>query len=489
MSEPDQVAAPPEVRSRWRLWRVLLGVVLAAVVVLAGLAVYQHVGASRDLDAALAEADRLDPNWREGELEAGRTVIPDRDNAALLALAVKPLLPAGWPIWDQLKSAVVPTTVADSRRAFRDSLVALPAPVQLSAAQTEALRKELGRAAAALAEARKLKDLPRGRYFPAAANPWGPQPHWDLVHDLGQLLVWDGWLHAQDGDLAAALASVHAALNAGRSLGDEPGAFPHITRLECRTNVLHLLERVLAQGEAPPAALETLQRALAVEAEDPVLLAGLRGYRAVLDRSLEWVQNRTIPRSVMEKRLGLRSSGGTISDVAAVVAPGTVKRQRADVLAYLTRCVEIAKLPAEQQQARFAALNREFVNGSGLVPVMVATCEDRAGSDLSSRAQLRCAAAALAVERYRQEHQRWPETLAALVPRFLSAVPADPFDGQPLHLSRVNDGVVVYCARHDGMTSAGSEVPDMLVGFRLWDVAKRRQPPRAGTPDLPPADQ
>jgi hypothetical protein len=82
--------------------------------------------------------------------------------------------------------------------------------------------------------------------------------------------------------------------------------------------------------------------------------------------------------------------------------------------------------------------------------------------------------------------------LAALVEaKFLREVPLDPYGGAPLHLRRLNDGLVIYSI------SVGNDDPRKeleewgedaeLVGyrlrdFRLWDVSHRRQPappPRA----------
>src|SRR5260370_25662030 len=48
----------------------------------------------RELQAAIAEADRLDPGWRLADLEAARAEIPDEEKAALQVLAAKKLVPA-----------------------------------------------------------------------------------------------------------------------------------------------------------------------------------------------------------------------------------------------------------------------------------------------------------------------------------------------------------------------------------------------------------
>ena len=55
-----------------------------------------------------------------------------------------------------------------------------------------------------------------------------------------------------------------------------------------------------------------------------------------------------------------------------------------------------------------------------------------------------CAATACALERYRLARGRYPDTLAALVPQYLAAVPGDVMDGQPLRYRLEGDGFVLY---------------------------------------------
>src|SRR5262249_33615509 len=91
-----------------------------------------------------------------------------------------------------------------------------------------------------------------------------------------------------------------------------------------------------------------------------------------------------------------------------------------------------------------------------------------------SQADLRCAIVALAVERYRREHGRWPDKLDQLVPKLLSKVPVDPYDQKPLRYRRLHDGVVIYSVGADGKDDGGKvdrqkyTSPGTDLGFRLW---------------------
>src|SRR5690606_6897021 len=63
-------------------------------------------------------------------------------------------------------------------------------------------------------------------------------------------------------------------------------------------------------------------------------------------------------------------------------------------------------------------------------------------------------AAALAL--YRLEHGEYPDTLSALVPDMLPAVPEDLFTTQPLLYRRTDDGYLLYSAGLNGIDDGGS---------------------------------
>src|SRR5262249_34163113 len=91
----------PKSRARGRWWKVALRAFVALVLVCLGLvfavrAYYLHKAEAR-LKAAMAEADRLDPGWRGGELLAGQEDVPEDQNSALHVMAAAALLPANWP--------------------------------------------------------------------------------------------------------------------------------------------------------------------------------------------------------------------------------------------------------------------------------------------------------------------------------------------------------------------------------------------------------
>jgi hypothetical protein len=455
--EPQPLAPP---RRRWRLWAVV-GLVLVLAALVGG-----YVGLDsfreRDLRAAEAEADRLDPGWDFDSLEAARADVPDAENGAALVLAAK--LPAAWPA----------PAVGGLEERFAD----LP-PQQRPDDDTEKLlRAELAQVAGALDGARDLADRPRGRFAVAWSDDLisTMMSHVQQVRVVGFALTFDAYLRALDGDGDGALRSCRASLNSGRALGDEPAPISQFIRASGSRRAARAVERVLALGEASPKALEEMQRALAEEAEEPLQLTTARAQRVFFYHSLAAMRSGKVSRA----NFGLRTSMlGTRGD--DLIDGARARACQAAYLRYNNELVELAKLPVEQQQDRIKALTPPPQR----LPLLLDAL-GRDGEDPSAvwafhrvRAELRCAAAALAAELYRLAKGHWPERLDDLVPDYLPAVPTDPFDGRPLRLRRTEDGLIVYSVGPDGEDNGGNldrkneRAPGTDLGFRLWDAGRR----------------
>jgi hypothetical protein len=82
---------------------------------------------------------------------------------------------------------------------------------------------------------------------------------------------------------------------------------------------------------------------------------------------------------------------------------------------------------------------------------------------------------AVALERYRLAHGRFPEKLGELTPTYLAAIPRDLFDGNPLRYRLVDGKPVVYSIGIDGDDDGGRPPaganPDMLAWRRQAGVA------------------
>jgi hypothetical protein len=64
---------------------------------------------------------------------------------------------------------------------------------------------------------------------------------------------------------------------------------------------------------------------------------------------------------------------------------------------------------------------------------------------------------AIVVLRYRLKYQNLPENLALLVPEFMSVVPGDPLDGEPIRYIKQANGFIVYSVGEDGQDNGGRD--------------------------------
>jgi hypothetical protein len=296
-------------------------------------------------------------------------------------------------------------------------------------------------------------------------------------------LLTDARLRAEEGDLTTALADCRAIFQASRTIGDEPTGISQLVRIAIRAVGASLLERLLAQGEPPADGLAELQRWLEAEEPEPLLLIVARGERAMYEKIVEYTFG------------GMPSYERLYLSLNPAVSP---MKTRAVGLRYFNECVEAAKLPEDQRPARLPTL----MDDPKAVPVMVgllAPAVDKiARACARSHAQMRCAIATIAAERFRRDKGRWPAAPDELVQAgLLKAWPNDPFDFRPVRLKRLADGLVIYTVGPDGADDGGildrqkPLEPGTDWGLRLWDVPARRQPPPRPpeAADGPPADQ
>jgi hypothetical protein len=427
------------------------------------------------LQSITDELDANDPNWRLEEIEETRAAVTDAENSARVVPAVRRLLPSGgWP----------------SVR-LSDALENVEPQEQLRADQLTLLSSELDSVAPALAEARKLAGLPRGRY----PITYAPNPINTLLNEqqnartVAALLAHDARRLAQQGDPKAALASCRAALNTGRSLGDEPLGISQLIRTGCVALACWEIERVLAQGEPADADLAAVQQLLDEEERFPTVLVTLRGERAMQHELYQRVEKGEASLDTS----GTPPPSGLMGGLERWSERRLLRYEQPFILRSLTGRVEVARRPPHEQRAAMKTQateeKREVPSDAILTRLLVPSIDKLCQAAWRKQTQLRCLAVLVAVERFRQANGRWPVKLDDLKPRFLKTVPLDPFDGKPLRYRRLDDGVIVYSVGPDEKDNGGvldRKDPTRAgadLGYRLWDVERRRQPPRP----IPPA--
>jgi hypothetical protein len=444
---------------------------IVALAALGAIGAGLYVGAKRYLEysrasetarliaVAEAQADKLDHGWRFEDIEKAREQIPDDRNSALVVQATIRMIPKGWFLAGRILGP-------DGQEVYLDDRLWVGSPADRPVAS---LRKELkdllGKAGPALTEALKLADMPKGRY----AVEWKLNqldillPHNNL-HVVTRLLSLEAARRAYDGDMPGALVACRAVLNAGRSVGDEPQVITQLKRRGAGVVAVLSAERALGQGRAAENDLAVLQRSFEEEAAEPLLLIGMRGERALWHRFML---------AILEGRTSLNGLEQTPAERRDEL--NEIRPSAPQLLELANLAVEAAKAKPDDWKAGFAKVDRRS-EGMKPLPVLTAASWARLVESQQRRvALLRCAAVALAVERYHVARGAWPESLDKMVEAgLLKAVPRDPFDGRPLRIVKRGGGVVVYSVGVDEADDGGKldrqkmTGPGVDVGFELF---------------------
>lgn len=476
---PDLIPSRPVVKRPSCLWAWLraigFGIQLSLAFAFVNFGVRAYIVRTR-LQAVLADMDRTDPGWRLADIEAARAVVPDAENSALRVIAANKLLPQPPKSW-----------IEDD---FDTELQHLPPERRMSPAQFAHLRQRLDEVKPALDKLKELTELPQGR-FPIvyAKNPLGTLlKEQQNLRCVIQLLDRNSMSYAEAGNAHQAIELCLATFNAGRSIGDEPIAISQLIRFAGVTIACRTVVRILAQMEPGLEDLRQLQTLIETEDETSYRRIIWRGERAFENATLEYFE--TTPMVFSELSGGKPDWEETVfpfafQDPVRGIHPQlfdySARMQAAARLPYRFRIAAMEQVLKEMGQTKLNMVTAFFLN---YPKIETAICR--------LNAVLRCHAVGLAAERYRRLHGDWPQSLAQLTPDLLAVVPTDPFTDDTLLYRHLPDGAVIYSVGLDGQDNGGNvdsgktNDPGTDIGIRLWDVAKRRQPPKPDEPAKQP---
>lgn len=105
------------------------------------------------------------------------------------------------------------------------------------------------------------------------------------------------------------------------------------------------------------------------------------------------------------------------------------------------------------------------------------------GRLLQAEAERSLLVTAIALKRYQLRHGQWPRALKELTPEFLTTIPIDPADGEPLRYQPQADGrFLLYSIGRDGRDDAGTAVTENP-NSKSWLNGKDLVWPQAATCD------
>ncbi len=433
----------------------------------------------QELRDAMAEAAKDDPNWQLADIEANRRHVADIDNSSFIIAAgkrlyVRPAQGTQVELWDDMI----------------DELMRFPA-ARANEQQAKAITVALQPYAASLPEYRKLIDMPWGRH-PLTYSADVVSTLLPLTQDArhaAMALRLDAFQRLEANDVNGAADMLIAGFNAGRSIGDEPFLISALVRIATDNVILNGCERLLAQAEVDDATLTRLQAAINLQMRDPVWQTAIRGERAFGYAYLQYLKEN--PGKAQSLRSVVGRSNNT-ADVWLVYIPGYAMRGQADLLRHMNEAVAISKRPYEEYFDAFEEWDKKTKSLSLLAREVAPTVLKVNQAELRHQTLLRTILVAVVAERYRLQHNKWPDKLDDLVSaKLITALPLDPFDGKPLRWKVTDEGRIVYSVGKDRVDNGGVVGPDQWtkgnsdIGYRLYDPNKRRQAPRPPKPAEP----
>jgi len=436
----------------WGWWSLLALLVAAGFF---GFLWNVHERTAAKLRQAIAELSAKEPGWTLAELETARTQedIPDEQNSALAILALDQRVRGDWQeqkLWN-ITMGLPPNQKFDTATA-----------------------QEIAKIAANVEFARKLNDLPRGRFSGIwTADGWSmdsPIKHRRVLAKAVFVLKWDSLQLCQAGKYDLAMRNCVGMINAGNS-------FANPSNLGMNS-AYGALERILGHGEPSDACLLDLQKAIQALLARPLVLDWLIRERAMLHECIREASEGTWHHDEFPEGLCSASSHlivlRTWSEMVAIARrnPESPYIPLRDYLASLG--IKSGTAPEDFDGPALAAVNRESRKFLGSTLDTLRLFNE---GHAHTRAGAMCANIAIAAERFRQKEKSWPTGPEQLVPAYLPEWPLDPFDNQPMRYKVHSNGrVSIYFGSKDyggKIRRANTGAAGTNIGMELFPLNER----------------
>ena len=260
-------------------------------------------------------------------------------------------------------------------------------------------------------------------------------PYTQTMRWISRCLALEAHVRAYRGDAAGAADSLHAGIISGRAVENEPLMVSQLVRMAINTTALEELKRLLPQAHFAADDLARLQADL--EAVD--FRAGIR--RGLLgDRVLA---------ILTAKDPGKMGYSGRVNGKLMTAAHYTTQGHLlSGYLAESDRLLAAVEKPWSQMLGRLPLTQPRFQNTYtsdwDLLKDFVGDMSGYVRAGLQATTANQLGILALALARYRLDHEQFPEELADLVPAYLAEVPLDPSTGAPFRYSVDERGLLLY---------------------------------------------
>jgi hypothetical protein len=323
----------------------------------------------------------------------------------------------------------------------------------------------------ALAWLHQASQIPRSR-FPVDLGRLSilPYPHLAKLVRSAHLLEAEAANQADRTNIDSAVVSIQSLFALSHSLVKEPLVRSYLARLECQRIAVGSLQDLLTRTSLTDAQLGDLAGVLE-KADDPRGLArafigqrciGIHGFNMMRDTldltTLPVARSHPLGQRAFINLNALFSSPAYLYDLC-----GFLQWDELHYLRLMDRYIRTAQMAfperietarelrgSLEQLGRLHAFSRVWLRGMNGPRIIL--------KDAAMTTRLRAGRIAIAVERFRLASGRLPHSLSELDPFGMGAVPADPFDGEPLRYRRLTRGYAVYSIAEDSAAGANGSM-------------------------------
>jgi hypothetical protein len=283
------------------------------------------------------------------------------------------------------------------------------------------------------------------------------------------LLELEAIYSAENNEQDMAVKSLKSIFGVARSLANEPMAVSQLVRIACQGLAVSSLEHVVNRTYLNDEQLAELYQ----------VITGSQ-IQSISGMSRAFAGERCVFITVFVQRTSENfNTTSRVHNTPIIQLYKAVGLCDIDTMIYLDTIdeyVEVLKLPPYQQQKATNHIDSK-IRGISKIHILLYNSIPAFSRiitiNIRNIAGLRTAQAALAIQRYRLAKGELPDQLNDLVPNYLDAVPADPFDGKELRYRKLDRGFVVYSIGEDLRDDGGVEMPRNAKdrqSIRNWDI-------------------
>jgi hypothetical protein len=284
-------------------------------------------------------------------------------------------------------------------------------------------------------------------------------PHLKHIKSAAQLLRIRATLQIKDAS-PAWTNSIFLQLKLADTLDSEPGIIGYAVRIAVVRIAAISAQNALDAAPPSPAACRLLRNAFLQTTKTNTLPQALIGERAL------YLPYFRMSRAEMQSVATLDEDDNPRKVIGDGFLPlwaiGLFESDLDFYLSTMEKGIETSRSapPASLQLTNIynvsATTHRKFYLFSGMLLPSLSKLSIRGAS---ADASAKLAAAAFAIEEFRQTKNRLPETFYELTPEFLDALPIDPFDASPIRYRQLSRGYILYSVDADARDDGGKSPP------------------------------